>query len=77
MRAALIYVLLARLINAILLKCNQFYSSVNRYDLSNDDNYSQAGLLYRKVLPKDEQNRLVENITDNLKHAADFLQVLF
>lgn len=48
----------------------------SRYDLSNDDNYSQAGLLYRNVLPEDEQNRLVENITDNLKHAADFLQVL-
>ncbi|XP_025191839.1 catalase [Melanaphis sacchari] len=48
--------------------------AVAKYDLSNDDNYSQAGLLYRKVLPKDEQNRLVENIVDNLKHAADFLQ---
>lgn len=47
-----------------------------RYDLSEDDNYSQAGLLYRNVLPIDEQNRLVENIADNLKHAADFLQVL-
>jgi len=46
-----------------------------RYDSSNDDNYTQAGLLYRNVLPKDEQIRLVENITDNLKHAADFLQV--
>jgi len=48
--------------------------AVAKYDLSNDDNYTQAGLLYRNVLPKDEQNRLAENIVDNLKHAADFLQ---
>uniref|UniRef100_A0A2S2PUK2 Catalase n=1 Tax=Schizaphis graminum TaxID=13262 RepID=A0A2S2PUK2_SCHGA len=48
--------------------------AVAKYDLSNDDNYTQAGLLYRNVLPNDEQNRLVENIVDNLKHAADFLQ---
>lgn len=48
--------------------------AVAKYDSSNDDNYTQAGLLYRNVLPKDEQNRLVENIADNLKHAADFLQ---
>ncbi|XP_001943641.1 catalase [Acyrthosiphon pisum] len=48
--------------------------AVAKYDSSNDDNYTQAGLLYRNVLPKDEQTRLVENITDNLKHAADFLQ---
>lgn len=48
-----------------------------RYDLSADDNYSQAGLLYRKVLPADEQERLVENITDSLKHAAEFIQVIF
>lgn len=47
-----------------------------RYDLSTDDNYTQAGLLYRKVLSKDEQNRLAENIADNLKHAANFLQVI-
>jgi len=50
---------------------------IYRYDLSNDDNYSQAGLLYKNVLPKDEQNRLVENLTDSLKHAADFLQVFY
>jgi len=52
-----------------------FYILFYRYDLSTDDNYSQAGLLYRNVLGIDEQNRLAENIVNELKNAADFLQV--
>lgn len=56
---------------------NLFKNVFYRYDLSNDDNYSQAGTLYRNVFSKDEQNRLVENIAEHLKHAADFLQVLY
>lgn len=54
----------------------KFFHVCCRYDLSADDNYSQAGLLYRNVLPGDEQERLVENITDSLKHAAEFIQVI-
>lgn len=51
---------------------NIFY----RCDISKDDTYSQPGQFYRNVLPKDEQNRLIENIVDHLKNAANFLQVL-
>ncbi|XP_050433053.1 catalase [Adelges cooleyi] len=47
---------------------------VDKYDLSNDDNYSQAGQLYRKVMSKAEQKRLAENLADNVKNAADFIQ---
>lgn len=52
------------------------YISFCRYDSSDDDNYSQAGILYRNILNKDERNRLVENIADNLKKTADFIQVI-
>lgn len=54
----------------------EIFWRVCRYDLSADDNYFQAGILYRKVLSEAEQKRLVENLTDSLKCAADFLQVL-
>ncbi|XP_050538063.1 catalase [Daktulosphaira vitifoliae] len=57
------------------LKLSTFSVSgdVNRYDWSSD-NYSQAGILYKKVMSNDEQNRLAENLADSIKCAADFLQ---
>ena len=47
-----------------------------RYDNGGEewDNYSQARLLYQRVLNPEERGRLIQNIVDGLKNAADFLQ---
>ncbi|GIX67207.1 catalase [Caerostris extrusa] len=47
---------------------------VDRYDSSNEDNFTQAGIFYREVLDDDQRSRLVENIANNLVMAQDFIQ---
>ncbi|GFR66373.1 catalase [Elysia marginata] len=47
---------------------------VGRYNTADDDNFSQPGIFYRKVLSKEERARLVENIAGHLKDAQDFIQ---
>ena len=47
---------------------------VSRYDTVDDDNYTQSKVFYQKVLKDDEKERLISNIADSLKNAADFIQ---
>lgn len=46
-----------------------------RYDTGDEDNFSQAGIFYRKTLNKNEQDRLIENIAGALQKASDFIQL--
>jgi len=46
-----------------------------RYNSGDEDNFSQPALFWRNVLKPDERDRLVQNIADHLKNAADFIQV--
>uniref|UniRef100_A0A646QDN1 Catalase n=1 Tax=Hemiscolopendra marginata TaxID=943146 RepID=A0A646QDN1_9MYRI len=47
---------------------------VARYKTDNDDNYSQLGIFYKKVLKPDERQRLVESIASHVCNAQEFLQ---
>ncbi|KAK6638501.1 hypothetical protein RUM43_006768 [Polyplax serrata] len=47
---------------------------VARYNSGDDDNFTQAGDLWAKVLSNEERERLVQNIAGHLKDAADFIQ---
>ncbi|CAL1265602.1 unnamed protein product [Larinioides sclopetarius] len=47
---------------------------VDRYDSSNEDNFTQAGIFYREVLDDDQRSRLVRNIAENLVEAQEFIQ---
>ena len=53
-----------------------FQKSANnfRYDTSNDDNYTQCGVFWRKVLNEGAKSRLIENISLHLVNAAEFIQ---
>ncbi|KAF8773922.1 Catalase like protein [Argiope bruennichi] len=53
------------------LKCTE---DVDRYDSSNEDNFTQAGIFYREVLDDDQRARLVRNIAENLVEAQEFIQ---
>ncbi|KAL1490824.1 hypothetical protein ABEB36_013452 [Hypothenemus hampei] len=45
-----------------------------RIDSGNDDNYTQARLLYQRVLNDEERERLAENLVDWLKRTASPIQ---
>nr|UDB72880.1 catalase isoform X2 [Hemiscorpius lepturus] len=47
---------------------------VKRYNTSDDDNFSQVGVFYRKVLTSDERTRLINNIVNHLKNAQKSIQ---
>eukprot|EP01033_Poteriospumella_lacustris_P005438 gene5438-3877_t len=48
---------------------------VQRYETAeSEDNFSQAGQFFRKVLSADAKQRLVENIAGSLVQAQDFIQ---
>lgn len=47
---------------------------VQRYNSHDDDNFTQPGLFWRKVLKEDERQRLVDNIAGHLKNAQKFIQ---
>lgn len=47
---------------------------VKRYNTADEDNYSQVGVFWRKVLKPAERQRLVENIAGHAINASDFLQ---
>ncbi|XP_069688460.1 catalase-like [Periplaneta americana] len=47
---------------------------VARYNTGDDDNYSQPSTFWKKTLKPEERERLVENIVDHVKGAADFIQ---
>jgi catalase len=47
---------------------------VQRYDSSDDDNFSQVDLFWSKVLKPDERKRLADNIAAHLRNAEGFIQ---
>lgn len=47
---------------------------VQRYDSSNDCNFTQVDMFWSKVLKPDERQRLVQNIAGHLQNAAPFIQ---
>uniref|UniRef100_A0A1W7RAT2 Catalase n=1 Tax=Hadrurus spadix TaxID=141984 RepID=A0A1W7RAT2_9SCOR len=47
---------------------------VKRYNSSDDDNFTQVGNFYRKVLKEEERARLVDNIVNHIKNAQTFIQ---
>jgi catalase len=53
---------------------DNFTEDIDRYDTSEDDNFSQAAVFYRKVLNEEERKRLIHNIADHVKNALPFIQ---
>jgi len=47
---------------------------IARYNSGDDDNFSQPSNFWKKTLKTEERERLVQNIVDHLKNAADFIQ---
>jgi len=47
---------------------------VDRHDSSQEDNFSQVGIFWEKVLTEPERERLVQNIAGHLKDAQPFIQ---
>ncbi|XP_030056646.1 catalase [Microcaecilia unicolor] len=50
------------------------HGDVDRYTIDNEDNVTQVSNFYKRVLTKDERQRLCENIADHLKDAQLFIQ---
>eukprot|EP01038_Epipyxis_sp_PR26KG_P006738 gene6738-9233_t len=48
---------------------------VARHETGGEDNFTQCGIFFRKVLKPDERERLTDNIAGNLVNAQDFIQV--
>lgn len=49
-------------------------ADVARHDSSVEDNFTQCGIFYKKVLDEEERERLVNNIAGHLISAQNFLQ---
>ncbi|XP_064093149.1 catalase-like [Macrobrachium nipponense] len=49
-------------------------TDVNRYNSGDEDNFTQAGNLFRHVMNEEERQRLVSNIAGHLVNAQKFLQ---
>jgi catalase len=47
---------------------------VERYNTHDDDNFTQPGNFWRKVLDENHRKRLVDNISGHLVNAKDFIQ---
>lgn len=47
---------------------------VYRISTTHEDNFSQAAILYNKVLTDEQKQRLANNISGNLKAASPFIQ---
>eukprot|EP00918_Siedleckia_nematoides_P108298 GHVU01236354.1.p1 GENE.GHVU01236354.1~~GHVU01236354.1.p1 ORF type:complete len:505 (+),score=74.07 GHVU01236354.1:126-1640(+) len=47
---------------------------VGRYNSADDDNFTQPGIFWRKVLTSQQQTNLVQNIAGHLKDAQEFIQ---
>lgn len=48
---------------------------VARFNSADEDNFTQCGIFFRKVLKQAERERLVDNIASHVVNAQDFLQV--
>lgn len=49
---------------------------IGRYNSTDEDNFTQAGVFWRNVLNDDEKERLVDNISAHLCNAQKFIQVI-
>lgn len=58
----------------LFFKYFSFWNIYFRYDTSENDNYSQCGIFWRKVLSEDAKQRLIENMSMHLVNAAEFIQ---
>nr|AHC03353.1 catalase [Paratapes textilis] len=47
---------------------------VGRYNTADDDNFTQVGTFFNKVLSQQERERLTENIAGHMKDAQEFIQ---
>ncbi|XP_011409548.1 PREDICTED: catalase-like [Amphimedon queenslandica] len=47
---------------------------VKRYNAADDDNFSQVGIFYNKVLNEEERTRLAQNIAGHMKNASPKIQ---
>nr|UCK81643.1 catalase [Arenicola marina] len=47
---------------------------VGRYNTEDDDNFTQVGIFWRKVLKPADRDRLAKNIAGHLKNAQEFIQ---
>ena len=52
----------------------QTTGDAKRYNTADDDNFSQVGTFWCKVLSEEEKTRLVQNIAGHLKDATEFIQ---
>ena len=52
----------------------QTSADVARYETGDEDNFSQCGMFFRKVLSSEERERLTSNIAGNLAGAQEFIQ---
>lgn len=52
----------------------QITGDVYRISTPNEDNFSQAGLFYSKILNAEEKTRLANNISGHLAAASQFIQ---
>ncbi len=49
-------------------------TDVARFESGDEDNFTQAGVFFRKVLSSEERERLTDNIAGNLAQAQEFIQ---
>ena len=59
---------------AFLESSQPLSGDAQRYDSGDEDNFSQVGIFWRKVLDEAARQRLIENMSGHLKDAADFIQ---
>jgi catalase len=52
----------------------QTESEAKRYESGQEDNFTQCGVFWRKVLDEPAKARLIENISTHLINAAEFIQ---
>ena len=53
----------------------QVSGDITRHPSEVEDNFSQVGVFFRKVLSKPEKERLVDNMGSHLANAQKFIQV--
>ena len=59
---------------AVACSKHSFSGDVQRHRTDDEDNFTQAGIFYRKTLTDDQRTRLVENIAGHVKNASPFIQ---
>ena len=54
----------------------QISGDIHRHPSEIEDNFTQAGVFFRKVLNQAEKDRLVDNIACHMVNAQKFIQVI-